>query len=1208
MERYREELTRIRNLLRAHPRGLTVTEIARHIGVNRNSVAKYLDVLITAGHVEKEAVGSAKVYFLSPGVPVTAMLNLSSDYIIMLDEKRKIWYVNNSLLSFEGRTREEVLGRDLDEVSLILLQDPEIRGQLFRGVREGEFSTEMQVKKGEEMYYFRATLVCTLLENGSRGTTIILQDITEEKRHEESLRASEARYRAVVESQTEFVCRFLPDGTHIFVNEAYCNYFGKRRDEIEGHIFRPEIPDEDREPLRKHFRGLSRNSPVGTIEHRIVMPDGTIRWQRWSDRAIFDEEGRLTEYQSVGRDITDRRASDERLRESEEKFRGLAERSFDIILLIDEDGRITYASPALRQSLGYDPEEVIGKPYLEFIPPVDLPRATMSFERVRQGLPPQGLEIEVKRKDGSLATLELRTTPITKEGRFAGMQLVCRDITVRKASEEALRRSEEKIRSLFEASADGICLVDEGGIIVEANSAVEEISGILREEALGRPIWEIAHRMLVPEYPTPNFLEMMRSDVQQLLGTGRSPHLLDIDEHPIQRPDGTRRMIQVRNFLIPHEKRYRMGSIIQDITFRKKMEKDLRNSVRDLGERVKELQCLYSVSSLLSRDDLPLGSILKGVVDTIPSGMQVPPSCSARIRLEGQEWQSSGFSETPWVLSQEIMGAGGPPGSIDVYYASDVSGSEVPLFLHEEKRLLAEVAQRLTEAREHHRTDEVRSRLASIVECADDAIIGKDLNGAIVSWNRGAERIYGYGADEVMGKHISILLPPGYPDDIPSILEKIRSGERLEYYETQRMRKDGQVFPVSLKVSPVKNAGGGITGVSTIARDISDERQMRAALTEQMHLVRELLNRIPVPVFYKDAEGIYLGCNRAFEQLSGLSNDQIIGHKVSDLWRPEMSDRYSRIDRQILATGEVHHDEVEFPGKGEGSRSYIFTRAPFYMADGSIRGIVGTMTEITHLRKAEQALKKSEEQFREMAENSPFPIAIIDEGGMYHYINRKFTDVFGYTLDDVPDGKRWFELAYPDPGERARVISAWKTDLSNFGPGMVRPRQFRVRHRNGEAREILFRPVTMRDGSQFVTYEDVTDRIHALESLTMSESRYQHLFNTMRCCFILMEPVLDATGMPVDLSIIEANEALEHLTGRPREVLIGQQLKDIYPRTPNEFIEAVASVALKGDPRKFAIYHPDLGRDLRVRAYSPVKGQVALIFRAGDPPVNQVEP
>jgi PAS domain-containing protein len=189
-------------------------------------------------------------------------------------------------------------------------------------------------------------------------------------------------------------------------------------------------------------------------------------------------------------------------------------------------------------------------------------------------------------------------------------------------------------------------------------------------------------------------------------------------------------------------------------------------------------------------------------------------------------------------------------------------------------------------------------------------------------------------------------------------------------------------------------------------------------------------------------------------------------------------------------------------------------------------------------------------------------------------------------------------------------MSAWKDDLAAFGVGMVRPRQFRVRCRNGEYREVFFRPVTMRDGNQFLTYQDLTDQIRTLNTLTRSESLYRHLFNTMRCCFTLVEPVLDPSGKPVDLSFVEVNAALERLAGRPREVLIGKRLRELYPRTPEEIIQAIATVAVTGKARKLTMYHPDLDRHLSIRAYSPAKGQCALIFRTvtpagqpGDPPV-----
>ena len=122
---------------------------------------------------------------------------------------------------------------------------------------------------------------------------------------EESLRKSEERYHNVVEDQTEFICRFLPDGTHIFINGAYCRYFDKKREEIIGHRFRPVIHPEDRAIVARHIASLTPGHPHESIDQRIIMPDGSTRWQRWSDRAIFDQNGKVVEYQSVGRDITE---------------------------------------------------------------------------------------------------------------------------------------------------------------------------------------------------------------------------------------------------------------------------------------------------------------------------------------------------------------------------------------------------------------------------------------------------------------------------------------------------------------------------------------------------------------------------------------------------------------------------------------------------------------------------------------------------------------------------------------------------------------------------------------------------------------------------------------------------------------------------------------------------------------------------------------
>jgi PAS domain S-box-containing protein len=139
-------------------------------------------------------------------------------------------------------------------------------------------------------------------------------------KNQQALVQSEERYRNVVEGQTEFICRFSPTGEHLFANEAYCRYFGKSHEEIIGSRFVPDIPKEDRSQLAAHFTAISPDHPVQTVEHRIRMPSGEVRWVQWSDRGIFDRDGKIVEYQSVGRDITDTRYMDQALREANRKL------------------------------------------------------------------------------------------------------------------------------------------------------------------------------------------------------------------------------------------------------------------------------------------------------------------------------------------------------------------------------------------------------------------------------------------------------------------------------------------------------------------------------------------------------------------------------------------------------------------------------------------------------------------------------------------------------------------------------------------------------------------------------------------------------------------------------------------------------------------------------------------------------------------------
>jgi PAS domain S-box-containing protein len=148
----------------------------------------------------------------------------------------------------------------------------------------------------------------------------------------------------------------------------------------------------------------------------------------------------------------------------------------------------------------------------------------------------------------------------------------------------------------------------------------------------------------------------------------------------------------------------------------------------------------------------------------------------------------------------------------------------------------------LVDITERKQVETMRQHLAAIIESSDDAIIGKTLEGIITSWNRGAQRLYGYTAEEVVGKTVSILTPPDLTDEFPRILERLRRGEPLDHYETQRLCKDGTRLDVSLTISPIRDASGRLIGASKIARDITERKRAERALKESEERLRLALD------------------------------------------------------------------------------------------------------------------------------------------------------------------------------------------------------------------------------------------------------------------------------------------------------------------------------------------------------------------------------
>ncbi len=240
----KEKVDRLKQILKWHPRGMTISDLAAKIDMNRNLVAKYLDMLLISGQVEMELVGASKVYFLSRRVPISSMLEFSSDLVIVLDREQKIVQVNDPLLRMLSEKKEALVGRQLDEIDNIFFRaipltvpsnDMDILGKV----------REMECTFGGKKHHFHVKQLQTAFEDGNQGTTLIIEDISAQVEYREMLELNEARYRGIVEDQTEFITRFLPDGKLVFVNDAYARYLGKTKEELLGGLHIPHLEEED---------------------------------------------------------------------------------------------------------------------------------------------------------------------------------------------------------------------------------------------------------------------------------------------------------------------------------------------------------------------------------------------------------------------------------------------------------------------------------------------------------------------------------------------------------------------------------------------------------------------------------------------------------------------------------------------------------------------------------------------------------------------------------------------------------------------------------------------------------------------------------------------------------------------------------------------------------------------------------------------------
>ena len=462
--------------------------------------------------------------------------------------------------------------------------------------------------------------------------------------------------------------------------------------------------------------------------------------------------------------------------------------------------------------------------------------------------------------------------------------------------------------------------------------------------------------------------------------------------------------------------------------------------------------------------------------------------------------------------------------------------------------------------RDHHAE---RERLFSAaVESSNDAIVTKSLDGTITGWNPAAERLFGYTAAEAVGRTIDLIIPPERLAEMHDILRRVGRGDRIEHYETVRLRKDGRKVEVLLGISPITTVSGAIVGASKTARDITESKKIQRALSQQIEERRRIFESSQDLILVTDPQGILVQVSPSCEAILGYLPDELIGRSAVDFIHGEDLDN----TREQMRSARRENKSLNFDARYVHKDGRIVTLSWMGTWSEPVRRHFFIGRDMTESRRAQEALLESEQQARGIIDTALDAFVQIDHDGRIRNWNSQAEAIFGWPRDQAL-GKNLIELVVA--GDDRDELSAALGRFLRSGQGQIlgRRREIMARRRDGgEFRaELSVTALKSRGGFLFNGFfRDLTDKIAAEDRIRQSEKMeavgqltggIAHDFNNILTVItgtieilaeaVQQEPQLAAiTGM-IDEAASRGAELTQHLLAFARKQPLQPRVTDI---------------------------------------------------------------